>query len=186
MGPRGSDAQETGKVSVAAQTPEDPGHAGHPRLTLYDPTHPSPEAHLTPGLGSTPAPSQPKALPVSETFHGPNPGDARPQLLNCHPKSFPLGPRPPSAHLSMPVRAPAHLHMCPSSPESPAPALTCPNHLSFKAGCKGHLLQGASPIVPSAAPCSCSLDPCDPISPACLARSHSGYVCLPPGLGTRC
>lgn len=98
--------------------------------------------------------SQLQALPVSEAFHGPSPGDPKPQLLHCHPKSFPLGPRPPWAHLSMPVRAPAHLHRCPSAPESPAPALTCPNHLSFKAQCKGHFLQGASPTIPSPAPCS--------------------------------
>lgn len=66
------------------------------------------------------------------------------------------GPAHHSAHLSMQARAPGSpQHTCQPFPETPFPTVTCQNHLSFKAQHKGHLLQGASPIVPSPASCSC-------------------------------
>lgn len=115
----GSGLRCSGRVSVATQTPEDPGH---PRLTPHGPAHSSPQAHLIPGLGSTPksepapGPACVRGLPWPQSRKPQAPAPSLPSQV------FPLGPRPPWAHLSMPVRAPAHLHRCPSAPESPAPA----------------------------------------------------------------
>lgn len=180
---QGSDPQEIGsqqqlrpqKAQVTLPPPNT--HSVICPTTRCPPVRP----HSTPGWAPTPNLSQLKALPGSETLHDPYPRAAKPQLLSCHSRSLPTRPgsslhasRSPGALCPAWSRLPTR---CPSAPDTPSPpAVTCPNLLSFKAQCQGHLLQAFSPLSPA--------HPWAAIYPACLAVSHLGRVCLPPWNGS--
>lgn len=167
--PRGSDTQETGRASAAAQIPE--GQVILATLVmLYDLPPllcPALRPTLFPGWAPNRTPSQLKSLPVRDP-HSPHPGEAKPQLLSCHSRSCPTWSSPPfssslyasqsswltSTHVPvLPRNTFSHCDL------SKSPLLQGPVQRPPPSGCFSHCPQPSFMFL-------CSSDPCGPIYPA--------------------
>ena len=173
LGLCGPDTWETGGVR-AAQTPEGPGHSSHPQPTL---PRPAPRPVLFLVWAPNQHPVSPRPCLCRRPPEAPSPQVTNPGSLTTIPGLSPWHPAQHWARLSLP--APGL-----TSPEIPPPTTTCQNHLSFKAQCKGHLLQVASQIVPSPAACSCiAWTPVIPVTQPTLPLAMSAVSVSLPGPG---